>query len=74
MTFVLTFIFLGFCVLIVVYGSQKPILYLINTIVVLLIATAQFTSPGNDWVNNLWGCIMLALAMYWGNLYLKLKH
>jgi len=73
MFFLLTFIFLGFLVLVNVYGHKKPILYLINTILLVIIAALDFTQPGKDWINTFWGVLMLVLAMYWGNLYLKLR-
>ena len=73
MNFVFMFLFLVFLVSINVYGDRKPILYLINTILLLIIAALDFTLPGHDWVNNLWGAMMFLFAIYWGNLYSKYR-
>jgi hypothetical protein len=74
MFFVLVLIFLGFIVLTNIYGDQKPILYLAMVIFLLIIATIDFTLSGHDWLNNIWGSIMLLCAIGWLNRYLRFTH
>ena len=74
MEFILMLMFLGFLISVNIYGERKPILYLLNAILVLIISALDFTSNGHNWVNNFWGTMMFLFAMYWGNLYFKHRH
>ena len=50
---------------------EHKIFYIINTILYSVIAAINFTEPGNDWVNNVWGSIMFLCAMT--NIYVYKK-
>jgi len=70
--FFLLLVIFVFCVSI--FGEKYPILNLLNAILCLIIAAADFSAKGTDWVNTLGGLILLGVAWYWGSQYLKYRH
>lgn len=69
-------IYLLFIVLIIVsmFGPNKPKLYWVDILFSLYVAAVYFTLPGNDWVNSLWGGIMIIVALSYANIYNKRRY
>ena len=73
MMFVVILMLLGFLVYFNIYAERKPILYLINAAILLLLSAESFTSPGHNWVNNVWGVVMFLFAIFYAKRYFKLR-
>lgn len=73
MAFLFDFLFLIFILCVIFMGEKHPNLYLTNAIIVLIGAALDFTARGHDYVNNIWGVIMLGLAYYWTSQYIKYR-
>lgn len=61
--FIFVFCLILYFVFINIYPNKYKITYIINTILCSIFAAINLTSPGNDWVNNLWGIIIFLCAV-----------
>ena len=73
MEFLFDFLFLVFMLCVIFMGEKHPNLYLTNAIIVIIVAVSDFTASGHDYVNNIWGIVMLGLAYYWTSQYIKYR-